>query len=76
MRAPKVTDTQRRLLTSATQRDGLVILPARLKGAAATKVVRSLLARGLVREVPSEAGQPSWRPGWALVITAAGRAAI
>jgi hypothetical protein len=79
---PKLSDTQLMLLSSATQRDGLVVLPARLKGGAATKVVKPLLARGLVTEVPSKPDIPAWRrdetegQSYALVITRAGRKAI
>jgi len=79
---PKLSDTQLMLLSSATQRDGLVVLPAKLKGGAATKVVRPLLARGLVNEVPSKPDMPAWRrdetegQSYALVITRAGRKAI
>jgi hypothetical protein len=65
-----LSPAQRLMLATAAQRDGLVIVPAGAVGAA-----RGLLRRGLVREVRSEPGQPSWRPGWALVLTrkAAGR---
>jgi hypothetical protein len=79
---PKLSDTQLMLLSSATQRDGLVVLPAKLKGGAATKVVKPLLARGLVNEVPSKPDIPAWRrdetegQSYALVITRAGRKAI
>jgi uncharacterized protein DUF3489 len=79
---PKLSDTQLMLLSSATQRDGLVVLPAKLKGGAATKVVKPLLAQGLVNEVPSKPDMPAWRrdetegQSYALVITRAGRKAI
>jgi DNA-binding MarR family transcriptional regulator len=79
---PKLSDTQLMLLSSATQRDGLVVLPAKLKGGAATKVVKPLLAHGLVNEVPSKPDMPAWRrdetegQSYALVITCAGRKAI
>jgi uncharacterized protein DUF3489 len=79
---PKLSDTQLMLLSSATQRDGLVVLPAKLKGGAATKVVKPLLASGLVNEVPSKPDMPAWRrdetegQSYALVITRAGRKAI
>jgi hypothetical protein len=75
---PKLSDTQLMLLSSATQRDGLVVLPAKLKGGAATKVVKPLLARGLVNEVPSKPDMPAWRrdetegQSYALVIIGAG----
>lgn len=79
---PKLSDTQLMLLSSATQRDGLVVLPAKLKGGAATKVVKPLIAQGLVTEVPSKPDMPAWRrdetegQSYALVITRAGRKAI
>jgi uncharacterized protein DUF3489 len=79
---PKLSDTQLMLLSSATQRDGLVVLPAKLRGGAATKVVKPLLAQGLVNEVPSKPDMPAWRrdetegQSYALVITRAGRKAI
>jgi hypothetical protein len=79
---PKLTDTQLMLLSGATQRDGVVILPAKLKGGAAAKVVKPLLALGLVKEVPSKPDTPAWRrdeaegQSYALVITRAGRKAI
>ena len=79
---PKLTDTQLMLLSKATQQDGLVVIPPKLKGAAATKVVKPLLAHGLVNEVPSKPDMPAWRrdetegQSYALVITRAGRKAI
>jgi hypothetical protein len=43
---PKLTDTQLIILSSASQReDGLAVLPEKLKGGAATKVVTKLLTR-------------------------------
>jgi len=79
---PKLTDTQLMLLSKATQQDGLLVIPANLKGAAATKVVKPLLAQGLVKEVPSRPDMPAWRrdetegQSYALVITRDGRRAI
>ncbi len=79
---PKLTDTQLMLLSKATQQDGIVLIPANLKGAAAEKVVKPLLERGLVQEVPSTPDTPAWRrdeaegQSYALVITREGRAAI
>src|ERR1700736_3640868 len=79
---PKLSDTQLMLLSSATQQDGLVVLPPKLKGGAAIKVVKPLLAHGLVNEVPSKPDMPAWRrdetegQSYALVITRAGRKAI
>ena len=79
---PKLTDTQLMLLSKATQQDGIVQIPAKLKGAAAAKVIKPLLARGLLQEVPSQPGTPAWRrdegegQSYALMITREGRAAI
>jgi hypothetical protein len=78
---PKLTDTQLMLLSKATQQDGLVVIPPKLKGAAATKVVKPLIAGGLLNEVPSKP-DTAWRrdeaegQSYALMITQAGRAAI
>ncbi len=79
---PKLTDTQLMLLSKATQQDGIVLIPANLKGAVATKVINPLLANGLVQEVPSTPDTPAWRrdeaegQSYALVITREGRTAI
>ena len=79
---PRLTDTQLMLLSKATQQDGIVLIPAKLKGAAAAKVIRPLLAKGLLTEVPSQPDTPAWRrdeaegQSYALVITRAGRRAI
>jgi Protein of unknown function (DUF3489) len=79
---PKLTDTQLMLLSKATQQDGRVVIPPKLKGAAATKVVKPLIAGGLLNEVRSKPDMPAWRrdetegQSYALVITRAGRKAI
>src|SRR3977135_4658121 len=79
----KLTDTQLVTLSTAAQRDdGAVVLPDRLKGGAATKVVKPLLAKGLVEEVRAKPGMPVWRrnkdeaQSYALTVTRAGRKAI
>ena len=78
----KLTDTQLLLLSKATQMEGLVLLPANLKGAAAARVVNPLLANGLIKEVLSQAHMGAWRRDeatgqyYGLLITDAGRAAI
>lgn len=78
---PKLTDTQLILLSKATQQDGLVVMPPNLKGAVATKLIKPLIGRGLVNEVPSKP-DTAWRrdeaegQSYALMITDAGRAAI
>jgi hypothetical protein len=79
---PKLTDTQLMLLSKATQQEGLVLIPPNLKGAAATKVIKPLIARGLVNEVPAQPDMGAWRrdeaegQSYALLITQAGRQAI
>ncbi len=62
---PKLTDTQRVILSAACQRDGFRVLPLpeTLKGGAARKVADALIAKGLVAEVPVSAGDPVWRQG-------------
>jgi len=79
----KLSDTQLVILNAACKRDnGRVLpLPDRLKGGAATKVVDSLIAKGLVEEVDAKRGEITWRQtgdghGVALVITKAGLAAL
>jgi len=59
----KLTDTQLVILTAACQRDGrrLLPLPERLKGGAATKVVDSLLAKGLAAETEAGRDDAVWR---------------
>jgi hypothetical protein len=79
----KLTDTQLIVLSSAIQRDdGLALLPAKLKGGAAAKVVKPLLDQGLLKEVRAKPDMPTWRRdedaghSYALAITRAGGRAI
>jgi hypothetical protein len=78
---PKLTDTQLMLLSKATQQERLVVIPPKLKGAAAAKVIKPLIAGGLLNEVPSKP-DTAWRrdeaegQSYALMITQAGRTAI
>lgn len=78
----KLTTTQRRLLSTALQRDdGTIALPPNLKGGAAQKVVSKLLADGLIEEIPARGSMPVWRKDdeerpIALRITAAGLATV
>lgn len=79
----KLSDTQLVILTAASQRDDRLALPLpeRLKGGAATKVVASLLAKGLVEEVDAKLGDPIWRKtgdahGVTLVVTDAALAVL
>jgi hypothetical protein len=58
----KLTDTQRRLLAAASQRDdGALKRPPRLPASAAGKVVANLLADGLIEEIRSRGPLPVWR---------------
>jgi hypothetical protein len=58
----KLTDTQRRLLAAASQRDDRALeRPSHLTGGAAGKVVTKLLAEGLVEEIQSRGSLPVWR---------------
>ena len=86
----KLSDTQLVVLNAACQRDDRMVLPLpnTLKGGAVAKVVGSLLAKGLVAEIPAHqiAGGPIredalWREGetgerLALVATYAAFAAL
>ena len=79
----KLSDTQLVILSAAIQRpDRLVLpLPDRLKGGAATAVVESLTAKGLIEEVEAKRGEPVWREtgdghGVSLVATDAAFAAL
>jgi hypothetical protein len=78
---PKLTDTQLIILSSASRReDGLVVMPKKLQGGAATKAVKPLLDRKLLMETRAKSDMPVWRRGedgpHALHITKAGLAAI
>lgn len=59
----KLSDTQLVILSNACQRDDRLVmpLPEHIKGGAAIKVVTSLIAKGLVEEVPPAPDQPVWR---------------
>jgi hypothetical protein len=81
----KLTDTQRVILSAASQRtDRLALpLPKSLKGGAAHKVVNALVDKGLLKEVKAnrKLNDPVWREnddgqGLTLIITDAGFAAI
>jgi hypothetical protein len=78
----KLTDTQLILLGEASNReDRAVVLPERLKGGAATKVIDKLLKAKLVEEVPAVGPLPVWRRDddgvpVTLIITRAGLTAI
>jgi hypothetical protein len=81
----KLTDTQRVILSAASQRAARLALPLpkRLKGGAAHKVINALIEKGLLKEVKAnrKLGDPVWREsdeghGLTLIITDTGFAAI
>src|SRR3981081_2925950 len=78
----KLSDTQRLILSSASQRtDHAAVLPANLKGSAANKVVSKLLNEKLLQELCAKDDMPVWRRGddrrpYSLRITKAGLKAI
>ena len=58
----KLTDTQRRLLAAASQRDdGALKRPSRLTASAAGKAVAKLLVEGLIEQIQSRGSLPVWR---------------
>jgi hypothetical protein len=59
----KLTDTQLVILAAACQRPDRLILPLpdKIKGGAATKVIESLAAKGMIEEVDAKRGDPIWR---------------
>jgi hypothetical protein len=62
MPATKLTDTQLVVLSAASRReDRGVVLPAKLKGGAAQKVVAKLIDLGLIEEVRARCELPVWR---------------
>ena len=81
----KLTDTQAAILRAAAEREGhnVLPLPGSLRGGAATKVVDTMVAKGLVEEVDADLRkeEPVWREtgdghGTTLVATRSGLAAI
>lgn len=60
---PKLTDTQLLVLSAASRRGTLNLLPLpdHLKGGAIPKVLHVLLTGGLVAEVAAVDGEPVWR---------------
>ncbi len=62
MPTTKLTDTQLVILSAASQReDRGVVLPTKLKGGAAQKLVAKLIDLGLVEEVRARGDLPVWR---------------
>lgn len=80
--AAQLTDTQLAVLSSAMANNiGIAVRPTTLKPLPASKVVASLVAKGLAREVQAKAGWPVWRTAgdgkaFSLKILKAGRTAI
>ena len=79
----KLTDSQLIVLSAASQRDDLSVVPSpkTMKGAAAEKVIKSLLTKKLIAEKPGVAAGQEWRSGEdgtrvGLVITPAGLQAV
>ncbi|MCW1842206.1 DUF3489 domain-containing protein [Prosthecomicrobium hirschii] len=79
----KLTDTQLLVLSAASQRATLNLLPLpnHLKGGAIPKVLHVLLTGGLVAEVEAVEGEPVWRRNddgreTRLILTNAGLAAL
>ena len=78
----KLTETQLRILSKASQRsDHAVDPPPRLRGAALKRTIGPLLSQGFLKEVAAGSRVPSWRRDGArgtfsLIITTAGLAAI
>src|SRR5215212_1844498 len=78
----KLTSAQHAVLSSGLRRnDGILQLPANLKGGAAQKLAAKLLADGLSEELAATGSMPVWRKDddhkpIALRITAAGLEAI
>jgi hypothetical protein len=80
---PKLTDTQLLVLSAASQRETLNLLPLpdHLKGGAIPKVLHALIAGSLVTEIDAVDGEPVWRRTndgreTRLILTNAGLAAL
>ncbi len=82
---PKLTDSQLVIMSAAAKRADGAVLPLpkslKLKGGAATSVLKSLLKKGLVAEQPAARNAAAWRENEdgrrvMLVITDAGMQAI
>jgi Protein of unknown function (DUF3489) len=78
----RLTDAQLVMMSAAAQRtDRCLSAPARIKGAALSKVSVKFAKLGLAREIEAKPGAPIWRrddagQGYALKLTAAGLKAI
>lgn len=60
---PKLSDSQLVVLSTACQRPGAFVFPVtlKLKGNAIGNVLKSLLAKGLLEEIPGRADDTIWR---------------
>jgi hypothetical protein len=60
---PKLSDTQRVILSAACQRPDAFVFPVtlKLKGNAIGNVLKSLLTKGLLEEIPGRADDTIWR---------------
>jgi len=62
---PKLTDTQLVILSAASNRENRAVLPLpkslKIKGAAITKTLKSLLKKGLLEEKPANRETVAWR---------------
>jgi hypothetical protein len=81
----KLTDTQLVILSSAAQHDDCAVLPLpksfKIRGAAVTKTLESLLKKGMLVETPADRDAVIWRSGnngqrTTLIIADAGIAAL
>jgi hypothetical protein len=63
MTTMRLSDSQRAILSAACRRDDGAVFPilASLKGGALNKVLQSLIAKGLIEEVPAGVGDTVWR---------------
>lgn len=81
-RPAPLSDAQREVLGAAAQQpEGAVIMPARLKGKAASRIAEALLGKALVREIRAKGELPVWRTDesgkrFVLVLTKTGRALV
>jgi hypothetical protein len=82
---PRLSDTQLEILATAARRDDGAALPLpdalKIQGGAATGVLKSLIAKGLLEEQPAAGGATAWREAkdgqrLMLIVTAAGRQAV
>jgi hypothetical protein len=70
---PPLSDTQLALVATAARRNDGVALPLpdclKIQGGAATGVLKSLIAKGLLEEQPAAGGATTWRE-WPRTVSA------